>query len=335
MAETVLVTGGTGFVAGWCITGLLKKGYAVRTTIRSRAKEKQVRDAVATAGAPQDTLSIFEADLTRDSSWNAAMAGCDYVLHVASPLGNNAPRDLDALVGPARDGTLRVLRAAARAGVKRVVMTSSGAAATPRDLRKTKVADETVWTDPKDPNINAYRYSKLLAERAAWDFMAEHKGTMTLTTVLPTAVFGPILSRDSMSSVQLILALLNGAQPAIPRMGFNVVDVRDVADLHIRAMTAPEAAGERFIAASDFMWMGDVAAALRENLGAKAAKVPTRNMPSFLVRLLALFSPRLRAIVPTLDRELSFSAAKAQRVLGFRFRPAGETVVDCGKSLVG
>lgn len=335
MAETVLVTGGTGFVAGWCIAKLLQQGYLVRTTIRSAPKAEQVRRAVATTGASLDGLSFYKADLLSDKGWDEAIAGCDYVLHVASPLGQGAPRDLDALIAPAKDGTLRVLRAATKAGVKHIVMTSSGAAATPRLTKKTKTSDETVWTDPKDPNINAYRKSKLMAERAAWEFMEAQGARAKLTTILPTAIFGPVLSKSAMSSVQLIQALMSGAQPAIPRIGFNVVDVRDLADLHIQAMKDPAAAGERFIASGDFMWMGEVAAVLRAKLGAKASKVPTRNMPSFVVRLLAIFMPKLRALVPNLDRDLSFSSAKAQRVLGVKFRPAVETVEDCGRSLVG
>ena len=334
MANTVLVTGGTGFVAGWTITELLKRGYEVRTTIRDIAKAEQVQNAVKKAGVVTDHLSFAVADLTKDEGWNEAAAGCTYVLHVASPLGNEAPRDLDALVAPARDGTLRVLKAAVKAGAKRVVMTSSGAAATPLARKKLKVADETIWTDPNDPAINAYRKSKVLAERAAWDFMKEHGGKTEFTTILPAGIFGPVLTKSGLGSVQLIQGLLKGSPSAIPHIGFNIIDVRDVAAIHIMAMTAPEAAGERFIAAGQFMWMDDVAAILRDKLGDRAAKVPMKSMPSFIVRLLALFSARLRGIVPNLDRSLSFSSEKAHRLLGFTPRPAVETVVDCAESLL-
>ncbi|HMG49307.1 MAG TPA: NAD-dependent epimerase/dehydratase family protein, partial [Inquilinus sp.] len=190
MVETVLVTGGTGFVAGWCIVELLQRGYAVRTTVRSLAKEPAVRQAVASAGVPGDRLTVFVADLTEDAGWDAAMAGCDYVLHVASPLGRQTARDPDTLIVPARAGTLRVLRAATKAGVRRVVMTS--AAATARPLRDSGlVSDEGIWADPTDPKLDAYRKSKILAERAAWDFMKDNGGSTTLTTILPGAVFGP------------------------------------------------------------------------------------------------------------------------------------------------
>lgn len=334
MADTVLVTGGTGFVAGWTIVELLKQGYDVRTTIRDKAKAEQVRNAIKAAGSTTDRLSFAIADLTKDEGWDEATSGCAYVLHVASPLGNEAPRNLDALVAPARDGTLRVLKAAVKAGAKRVVMTSSCAAVTPLAKRKLKIADETIWTDPNDPAINAYRKSKVLAERAAWDFMKEHGGKTEFTTILPAGIFGPVLTKSGLGSVQLIQGLLKGTPSAIPHIGFNIVDVRDVAAIHIMAMTAPEAVGERFIAAGEFVWMNDVAAILRDKLGSKAAKVPTKNMPSFVVRLLALFSARLRTVVPNLDRSLSFSSEKAKRLLGFAPRPAEETVVDCAESLL-
>ena len=334
MADTVFVTGGTGFVAGWTIAELLKRGYEVRTTVRDIAKAEQVQNAVKRAGVRTDHLSFAVADLTKDEGWDEAAAGCTYVLHVASPLGNEAPRDLDALVAPARDGTLRVLKAAVKAGAKRVVMTSSGAAATPLARKRLKVADETIWTDPNDPAINAYRKSKVLAERAAWEFMNEYGGKTEFTTILPADIFGPVLTKSGLGSVQLIQGLLKGTPSAIPHIGFNMIDVRDVAAIHVMAMTAPEAAGERFIAAGQFMWMNDVAAILRDKLGDRAAKVPTKSMPSFVVRFLALFSPRLRSIVPNLDRSLSFSSEKAHRLLGFTPRLAVETVVDCAESLL-
>ncbi|MDQ7904421.1 NAD-dependent epimerase/dehydratase family protein [Phytohabitans sp. ZYX-F-186] len=330
MTETVLVTGGTGFVAGWCVAGLLDRGYAVRTTIRDPAKESAVR---AAAGG-REGLSFAVADLTRHEDWDAAVAGCDYVLHVASPLGGDGRGTDESLVAPARDGALRVLAAAARAGVKRVVMTSSTAAATPSDGRG--VSDETVWTDPTGPGLTPYRRSKLLAERAAWDFMAAQAGAggTTLTTILPVAIFGPVLSRGNASSVDIVGRLLAGRPPLLPRFGFTIVDVRDLADLHIRAMTAPEAAGERFIAGGEFMWLADIARTLREHLGDRAGKVPGRGVPDGVVRALARFVPDLRALTPLLGRQLTFSGAKAQRMLGFTPRPATATIVDCAESLL-
>jgi nucleoside-diphosphate-sugar epimerase len=332
VTETVLVTGGTGFVAGWCIAELLGRGYAVRTTVRSLSKEPAVRAALAPVVDSTDRLSFVRADLTRDEGWDAAVAGCDYVLHVASPLGADAPRDRDALIGPARDGALRVLRAATKAGVRRVVMTSGTAAATPAPGAG-NVGDETVWTDPDDPNLNAYRRSKVIAERAAWDFMMGNTGPTTLTTILPGAVFGPVLTTANLGSVQVIGRLLHGRPPGIPRLGFWIVDVRDLADLHIRAITCPEAAGGRFIAVGDFMWMQEIATTLRATLGEHAARVPTRVLPDFAVRLISLFVPPLRAVTPGLGHYRSFDSTKARQVLGFTPRPGTTTVVECAQSL--
>lgn len=334
MGETVLVTGGTGFVAGWCLVELLRRGHSVRTTVRSLSKAPAVRAAVASAGVSADRLTFFEADLTRDEGWDAAVAGCDHVLHVASPMGGDASKDADALIVPAREGTLRVLRAAVKAGVKRVVMTSSTAAATPASTDAESVSDESVWTDPDPRKLNAYRQSKVLSERAAWDFMAKNAGPTTLTTVLPGAVFGPVLTLESIGSAQVIQRLLDGRPPGIPRFGFALVDVRDLADLHVRAMTSPEAAGQRFIAVGGFLWMEDIATTLRSTLGERARKVPTRRLPDFVVRVLAAFVPALRILTPLLGRRLTFSSAKAQRVLGFAPRPVSATLVDCAESLV-
>lgn len=334
MVETVLVTGGTGFVAGWCIAGLLQRGYAVRTTVRSLSKEAAVRAAIAAAGVSGDRLTVFAADLTQDDGWDAAMAGCDHVLHVASPLGRDATRDPSALIIPARSGTIRVLRAATKAGVRRVVMTSAAATARP-PRGSERVSDERIWADPDDRKLDAYRQSKILAERAAWDFMARNSGPTTLATILPGAVFGPVLTTENLGSVQIIQRLLEGRPAGIPRIGLWVVDVRDLADLHIRAMTAPEAAGERFIAVGDFMWMKDIADTLRFRLGHRASKVPTRRLPDVVFKALSLFIPQLRMFTPDLGRRNATSSEKARRVLGFSPRPATTTIVDCAEGLLG
>jgi nucleoside-diphosphate-sugar epimerase len=333
--DTVLVTGGTGFVAGWCIVELLRRGYAVRATIRDRSREPAVRAAVLSAATGADRLTFVAVDLTDDQGWDAAMIGCDYVLHVASPLGRDASREPNALLLPARDGTLRVLRAAVNAGVTRVVMTSAAAAArTP--LGSDAVSDETVWSDPTEPRFDAYRVSKILAERAAWEFMAGRTGRTTLTTILPGAVFGPVLTKDNRGSVQVIERLLQGRPPGVPRLGLSVVDVRDLADLHIRAMTCTEAAGQRFLAAGDFMWMLDIAKTLRSRLGSRASQVPTRGLPDLVVRLLSWVAmPQLRTLTPELGRRNALTSEKARRVLGFAPRPAATTIVECAESLLG
>ncbi|MCX5555062.1 NAD-dependent epimerase/dehydratase family protein [Streptomyces sp. NBC_00038] len=333
MTGTVLVTGGTGFVAGWCIVELLRQGYEVRTTVRGTSRREAVLAAVSTEVDPADRLSFAVADLTSDAGWAAAVEGCEYVLHVASPLGADAPKDPDALVVPARDGALRVLRAATDAGVRRVVMTSACAAATPPLADPDSISDETRWTDTDDPTLTAYRKSKAVAEQAAWHYMRDQEGPTALATVLPGAVFGPLLDAANRGSVQVIERLLRGRLPGTPRIGFEVVDVRDLADLHVRAMTSPEAAGQRFIAAGEFLWMAEIAQELRAALGDAAGKVPTRKLPDFAMRLLARFDPGVRAVVPYLGRRHLHSADKARRMLAWQPRPAAETVTDCARSL--
>ena len=334
MQHTILVTGGTGFIAGWCIVELLKQGHSVRTTIRSPSKAARVREAIAAEVDSGDRLTTCVAELTSDDGWDAAASGCDYVLHVASPLGTDNPKDPNELIVPARDGTLRVLRAAIRAGAKRVVMTSSVAASSQRIDGPDSVNDETVWTDLEAGKLIPYRQSKTLAERAAWDLMKRERGSTELTTILPSAVIGPILSRENLGSVQLVQRLLSGKMPGYPRLGFCIVDVRDVVAAHLLAMTSDQAAGERFIAAGEFMWLEDMSKLLRSRLGERAARVPQRPLPNFALRLASLFDPSLRYVTPNLGRKHVFSSAKAQRVLGWKPRPAATTVVDCAQSLI-
>lgn len=335
MNGTVLVTGGNGFVASWCIVELLRRGYRVRTTVRSLGKEAALRAAIAGEVDAADRLSVWVADLTDGAGWDVALAGCDYVLHVASPLGIGSGAEALALSVPARDGTLRVLQAAARAGVKRVVMTSAATTATPPLQSPDSLSDESVWFDPNEQDVDAYRASKRLAERAAWEFMRGQDGAMGLTTILPGAVFGPLLGHDSLGSVQVIGRLLQGAMPATPRLGFEVVDVRDLADLHIRAMTATDAGGQRYLANGEFVWMGQMAALLRSQLGAAAAKVPRRQLPDLLFRVIAWVQPELRGMVPRLGRRHLHSSQKARSQLGWTPRPASVTVLDCARSLIG
>jgi nucleoside-diphosphate-sugar epimerase len=334
MAETVLVTGGSGFIGGWCVVELLKRGYTVRTTVRSLSKEPAVRAAIAAEVDPGDRLSFYAAELTGDAGWDEAAAGCDYVLHVASPLGVDDPKDPQVLIVPAREGALRALKAAVKAGVKRVVMTSSVAAASPSPTAGDSLTDESVWTDPDEAGVGAYPQSKTLAERAAWDFIATSGGKTTLATVNPALVLGPVLSKENLGSVQVIQRLLNGSMPGTPRLGFNLVDVRDVADLHIRAMTAPDAAGQRFIAANDFLWMADIAKVLKSELGPQAAKVPTRALPDVVLRLIAVFDRALRVVTPMLGRKHAFTSEKAKRVLGWAPRPVTTSIRDCAESLI-
>jgi nucleoside-diphosphate-sugar epimerase len=273
-------------------------------------------------------LSFAVAELTSPQGWAAAVEGVDYVLHVASPLSG-----ADMLT-PARDGTVHVLRAAVAAGVRRVVMTSAANTASPSSYTEEGVTDETLWTDPDDPILIPYRRAKTLAERAAWDFMATQDGPMTLSTILPGAVFGPILSPESIGSARIVERMLKGAMPGSPRIGLEIVDVRDLADIHVRAMTSDAAAGQRFLATGSFMWMRDMAHTLRDGLGPAAARVSTRQLPDWLVRLMSVFNPSLREITVSLGRRNRHTTDKAHRLLGWQPRPPAEAVLDCGRSLV-
>ncbi len=329
--QMVLVTGGNGFVGGWCVVGLLKQGYAVRTTVRSPAKAAAVRAAAAKGGADPANLSFAIADLMEDEGWGEAMRGCDHVLHVASPLGVTETKDDDAMIAPAREGTLRVLHAAVNAGVKRVVMTSAAAAArVPKN--QMRVSDETVWSDPKDPRFDAYRRSKIMAELAAWDFMKDKQ--TEFVTVLPGAVFGPVLNKGDLGSVAIIASMLQGRPSVVPQIALWIVDVRDLADLHIRAMTAPNATNQRFLATGEMMWMVDIAKTLRARLGKNGRKAPRRELSNFAARALALFVPQLRLLISELGRRNEVTSGKARKLLGFAPRPAVDTIVDCANSLM-
>jgi nucleoside-diphosphate-sugar epimerase len=331
---TVLVTGGSGYIGSWCVIALLQRGYTVRTTVRDLRREAEVRETVAKVVDPGNRLSVHAADLTRDEGWDAAAEGAEFVLHVASPLGVPPPKDPDDLIVPAREGARRAIRAAVKAGATRVVMTSSVAATSLPPKAPDAQADETRWTDPDAPGEDAYTRSKTIAERAAWDLIAAEGGSTSLAVVNPALVLGPVLGRDFSDSVQVVQRLLSGKVPGLPRLGFNIVDVRDVADLHICAMTDPAAAGQRFIAAGDFAWMADIAAILKARLGPEAAKVPTAKAPDILLHLVALFDRDLRAVTPGLGHKRTFSSAKARSVLGWTPRPMEDTVLDCARSLI-
>jgi dihydroflavonol-4-reductase len=299
----------------------------VRSTVRSLSSEARLRQAVGSEADPGNRLELVVADLTQDAGWSEAMKGVRFVLHIASPLGGV---EGDALIATAVAGTRRVLSAAADAGVERVVMTSSTAACTPAAPLE-RAIDETDWTDPDQPGLAAYRKSKVLAERAAWDLMAG-KAT-ALTTLLPGAIFGPVLAPDQSGSVDIIRGLLQGRPPLLPRLAFNVTDVRDLAVMHVAAMTAPGARGERFIVMGDALWFREVAEVLRERLGPRAARVPARALPDWVARLLAKVSPQMRELLPLLGRTQKFSADKAKGILGFAPRAPSDTIADCGASL--
>lgn len=328
---TVLVTGASGYIAGFTIKQLLAEGWNVRGTVRDPAKSDKLH---VTLGATPEALKLYAAELTADGGWAEAMDGADYVLHLASPLPAGTPKSDDELIIPARDGALRALRFAGAAGVKRTVMTSSAAAVAYGVDEKRRVFTEADWTDPNHPDTYPYVRSKVLAERAARDFMAADESGMEFCTINPGAVLGPVMGPDHSASIELVTKLLSGAVPGAPRIGFPIVDVRDTADAHIRAMATPGLDGERFLCAGEFLWMSEIAAILREELGEKARKVPKRTLPDVLVRVLALFDREIRTVLAELGKERICDAGHAKQVLGWTPRPARESIVDTANSLI-
>jgi nucleoside-diphosphate-sugar epimerase len=334
--ELVLVTGGSGFIGAHCILQLLDAGYRVRTTVRSLHRESDVRAMLKVGGAnPGPALSFAAADLMSGDGWPKAVADCEYVLHVASPFPSSVPKSDDELVIPARDGALRVLRASRDAGVKRVVLTSSFAAIGYGHPPQDQPFDEADWTDPNGEDVLPYVKSKTIAERAAWDFIAREGANLELSVVNPVGVFGPVLGPDYSTSILIVQRMMDGAVPGCPRIYFGAVDVRDVASLHLLAMTNPAAKGERFLAlAGDFMAMVDIAKVLKARMGAAAKKVPTRQLPDWLVRLAAMRDKAVKQILPELGKKKNATNAKARRVLGWVPRSNQECIVATAESLV-
>jgi dihydroflavonol-4-reductase len=318
----VLVTGGSGFVASHLILRLLGEGCPVRTTVRPGR-------APAVAGA-----EVVEADLLADAGWHEAAAGCNFVLHAASPLPAVAAQDAAALVAAARDGTLRVLRAARDAGVRRVVVTSSFAAIGYGHGRTGRVLTEADWTDPDGADVLPYARSKTLAERAAWDFVAREGGGLELAAVNPVVILGPVTAVPTSASIEIVRRLLAGA-PAVPRLGFGIVDARDVADLHLRAMRDPAASGERFVATAGTASLLEIARLLRARLGPRARRVPRWQAPDLAIRALAPFSAEARVAARHLGPARPSTSDKARRLLGWQPRPWQETVVNTAESLLG
>jgi dihydroflavonol-4-reductase len=333
----VLVTGGSGFIGVHCILQLLAAGHEVATTVRSDKRRADVLAMLGRGGAPDsgERLTFFEADLEHDAGWPLAVAGCDYVLHVASPFPPTVPKDENDLVRPAREGALRVLRAARDAGARRVVLTSSYAAIGYGAPARATPFTEADWTDADAPGIQPYVKSKTLAERAAWDFVAREGGGLELSVVNPVGVFGPVLGADYSTSIMVVKRMLDGTMPVCPKLYFGVVDVRDVADLHLRCMTDPAAKGERFLAvAGDFPSVLDISKMLRAALGPQAARAPTREIPDALVRFIALFNPPVRQITPELGKRKTATSDKARRLLSWAPRSTQDAVVATGRSLI-
>ncbi|ADG10889.1 aldehyde reductase [Caulobacter segnis] len=335
--KRVLVTGGSGFIAGHCILQLLEQGHFVRSTIRSLAKEGGVRGVLEGAGMVHaDRLSFVAADLLRDDGWAEAVAGMDVVLHVASPVLPGRVASEDAVIVPAREGTLRVLRAAREAGVKRVVLTSAFHAVSWGHPHDGHVFTEADWTILDGPGVDAYGKSKTLAERAAWDFIAAEGGGLELTTMLPVAVMGPVMGKDVSGANHIVQRMLDGAMPVVPNLFIPVVDVRDVASAHIMAMTNPAAAGERFLLSNGrALSLKEIGATIRAALGDAARQVPTRALPDFVVRIAARFNAEMRPFLHDLGYAKKTSNDKARRVLGWTPREPREAIVAAATSLFG
>jgi nucleoside-diphosphate-sugar epimerase len=322
----ILVTGATGFIAGHVIEELLRSGHEVRGTVRSLRDPARVAHLHRIADALGGRLELVEADLSRDAGWDAAVGGQEYVVHTASPFPATPPRDETELIRPAVDGTLRVLAASARAGVRRVVMTSSLSAVSsgkPRDEERRRTEEDWGDLDRSAP----YAKSKILAERAAWDFVADHP-ELELVAINPGLVLGPLQHAAAGTSVTLVRRLLNRGLPAVPELGFAPVDVRDVARAHRLAIEVPGAAGNRYICAGENLWFGDIARIVADEFGPRGYRVPTRRMPFWVLWTIGRFDREVRLGLDFVGPD------KARRELGWDLRPVRETLTDTGRSLI-
>lgn len=324
MSNRVLVTGGTGFLAKWVLVELLRRGHEPVTTVRDLARTDDVRAAIAAAGQDAERVHFVPADLLTETGWDVALTGIDAVIHTASPM-----QGADVIT-PARRGTSIVLDAARRAGVSRIVLTSSLEAAIPPDQDTT--ADAGTWSDLHGRDVSDYRRAKTLAETDAWEFAARHPG-LGLTTVLPGFMQGPTLGATVGGSTALIVQLLRGDMPGLPRIGFPFVDVRDIAALHVDATETPAATAQRYLAGGPFLWLTDVARILREEVPALAGDVPRTRIPDILVRAGALVSSDLRSIAPQLGKRYEFDSTPARDDFGRQPRPVAQTLADTARSL--
>ena len=332
----VLVTGATGFIAGHVIHQLVEAGHEVTGTARSAAKAAPLNAALSAYAGKPINIKVHEADLTSDKGWAEAAEGVDYIHHIASPIPATVPKNADELIIPARDGALRALKAAKAAGVKRVVMTSSMAACAYGwgDKRPNPITEEHWSQDNGAPDMTPYIRSKLAAERAAWDYVKGEGQGLELTTINPALVLGPVMGADFSASVEILTQLMSGKLPGTPRTGFVIVDVRDVAAAHVAAMTHPAAAGERFLLGDRFIWFREAAEIIAREFPAYASKVPSKDIPGWALRLIALINPPAKQLIPELNRERHISSEKAKRVLGWHPRSSEEAVIAGARSLI-
>lgn len=335
MSATVLVTGISGFIAKHVALQLLAAGHIVRGTLRTPAAADEVRASLARHGADLDRLSFVVADLGADAGWAEAIAGCEFIQHVASPFPIKAPADREALVPAAREGTLRILRHALDAGISRVVETSSMVAMMYRASRPAHMTvRENDWSDAEWPPLSAYIVSKTRAERAAWEFVRATAAENKLCTVNPGFVLGPLLDARFGTSLEVIRLFMTGAYPALPPVSLPVVDVRDLASVQVRAMTTADCGGRRLIASGETISMRDMAVMLRDAFPDHARRIPTRVLPPLVVRLLALFDRQLRSLLGDLGVVPRADSAYVTALTGINFRPARESVVAAGQSLL-
>ena len=329
--KKVLVTGASGFIAEHCIIELLKNGYSVKGSLRTMNREQEVRDAVKTE--TDDTkLEFCKLDLLEDDGWEDAMWDCDYLMHVASPFVIEDPKDENELIKPAKEGTLRALNAAKKAGIKRVVLTSSVAAVNSHMMSGT--SDHTTWTDINSKYVTPYQKSKTIAEKAAWDFYnnQDSNNKMELAVINPGGVMGPQLGNDlGGASTQIVSQLISGKFPMIPALSFPFIDVRDVAILHLKAMTTPDADGKRFIAAhSKPTWMYEVAEVLS---AAGYEKIKLKKAPSFMLKLIGLFDNKTKSLVPMLDKYVPCDNSQTVKILNWEPMPWEQAFIEHAKSI--
>ena len=332
--EKVLVTGASGFIGAHCIIKLLEKGYDVRGTVRNMERVTQLKEMFAQHTDKVENLSFVPLDLMSDTGWKAAASGCTYIMHVASPVPTTLPKDENEIILPAREGTLRALRAGTDAGVKRVVLTSSIAAVCYGHSDHSKTFTEADWSVIDSGDVMAYPKSKTIAEQAAWQLMEETGTDMELVTINPCLVFGPALEKDIGSSLEVVKKMLKGEMPGAPKIGWPIVDVRDVAEMHLLAMTNPEAKGQRFICANDTMWMMDIAKVLQQHFPQYRRKLPKRTLPNWLIKATALFDAQIRSVLTELDKPQHVSSQKARDVLGWTPRSNEEAIVSAAKSMI-
>lgn len=332
--DKVLVTGASGFIGSHCIVKLLERGYQVRGTIRNMSRAKDLKQAIGKHTANLDQLEFVAADLMKDKGWNEAVQGCKYVLHVASPVPIKLPKHEDELIKPAKEGTLRVLKACIENDVKRLVLTSSIAAICYGHQEKGKTYTEADWSNIDGKRVVAYPKSKTIAEKSAWDYLASRNSSLEMTVVNPSVVFGPALEKDFGSSLEIIRKLMAGEMPGVPKIAWPIVDVRDVAEMELLAMTSPAAPGNRYICANDTMWIGEIGEVLKQNFPEFKKKISTRTLPNWLVKLSAIFDPAVKSVITELDNPQYVSSEKAKKELGWTCRSNEEAISAAAKSLI-